>query len=402
MEELDRLLQPKPFWKKAWIWMVLLLLVAGVVILYKSVFKEQEKPLTYITKPLKKGALEVTVSATGYLRPRVSVDVGSEVSGTIEKVMVDNNDPIRKGAVLAQIDRTKFQSNLDRMKAALESAQARLLQAEADFGLAQKNYLRDRALRKESGGRLPAQRQYDSDYSAYSAAKARLEAAKAEVKQAKYAVDAARYDLDKTTIYAPIDGIVLDRRVDPGQTVAAAFQTPVLFKLANDLSKMELEVSIDEADIAQIKVGQSARFSVDAYPEEKFDAEVQRVRINSQMVAGVVTYKAILRVDNSDFRLRPGMSAEADIVTKSLRDTWIVPRAAMLFIPVKPEKKVAFGPRNRKKVTFDPKPHIWVLRDGKPYKVYVTLLGSSGSDAAIDAEALKATDRVILAQEQPE
>ncbi|OQX74213.1 MAG: hypothetical protein B6D59_03070 [Campylobacteraceae bacterium 4484_4] len=402
MEDLEAILKPRPVWKKAWLWMVVLLFFSGAAILYRSLSPEQEKPLAYITKPLKKGLLEVTVSATGYLKPLRSVDVGSEISGTIEKVMVDENDRVRKGEMLAQIDQTKFRSNLQRLEAALRSARARYAQVQAQFELAKKNYLRDRKLRKETKGRLPMQKQYDSDYSAYLSAKALLSGAEAEIAQAKFAVEAARYDLEKTTIYAPIDGIVLERRIDPGQTVAAAFQTPLLFKLANDLSKMELQVSIDEADIAQIKEGQEARFSVDAYPETKFQASVKSVRINSQMVAGVVTYKTILSVDNRHLKLRPGMSADAQIIVKRLEDTWIVPRAALLYIPVTPQKKVAFGPRNKEKITFDPKPHLWVLREGKPIKIYLKLLGTSGSEAAVESPDLRENDDVILAQEQKE
>ena len=380
--------------------MVALLLIATGAVLYYLFAPSSAKPASYMTQPLKRGTLEVTVSATGYLLPRERVLVGSEVSGTITEVRVDYNDRVTKGEVLAQIDRTKFQSNLVRMQAGLEAAKAQMHQAEAQLQLAQQNLSRDRKIRKESGGRLPSPKQYDSDRAAWLSAKAAAAVARAEVAQAKYAVDAARYDLDRTTIYAPIDGIVLERKIDPGQTVAAAFQTPVLFKLANDLSQMELKVSIDEADITQIHEKQKARFDVDAYPDREFNATVQTVRIDSQIVAGVVTYDAILSVDNHDNRLRPGMSADVKIITKKVKGAWSVPRAAMLYEPVKVTKKVAFGPRNTQKAEFDLRPHVWVLRAGTPKKIYVEVAGTDGSDAAVTSDDLHEDDRVILAQEQ--
>ncbi len=397
---LDQILRPRPFWKKAWVWMVALLLVSAAAILYKLFAPGEVKPARYITEPVRRGSLEVTVAATGYLQPLESIKVGSEVSGTITDVRVDYNDRVKKGEILAQIDRTKFQSNLERLAAALKSAEALYAQARSQYTLAEKNYLRNRKLRRDSAGKLPSQVRWDSDHAAWLSAKATLLSAKAQVEQAKYAVDAARYDLDRTTIYAPISGVVLDRRIDPGQTVAAAFQTPVLFEIANDLSRMELEVSIDEADIAQIREGQQARFSVDAYSEREFNATVTRVHINSRIVSGVVTYDAVLSVDNTGMLLRPGMSADAKIITEKLDDSWIVPRAAMLYEPVKTSKKVSFGPRNTEKATYDPKPHLWVLRNGSPRKIYVTVKGTDGSSTAVDAASLRATDRVILAQEQ--
>ncbi len=380
--------------------MVLVLLAGTAGVLWYLFAPAHKVPAHYITRPLQKGDLEVTVSATGNVLPRERVDVGSEVSGTIARVFADYNDRVKKGEVLAQIDRTKFQSNLKRMQAALAAVKAQMQQAKSQLELAQKNYERDRKLHRQSSGRLPSPKQYDRDRASWLSAKATLAAAKAQVAQAKYAVDSARYDLDRTTIYAPIDGIVLERRIDPGQTVAAAFQTPVLFRLANDLSQMELKVSIDEADIAQIHEGQRARFDVDAYPGREFNATIKSVRIASQIVAGVVTYNAILSVDNRDNRLLPGMSADVQIITKKVQGAWIVPRAALLYEPVKVKKRVSFGPRNAQKANFDTRPHFWVLRSGKPKKIYITVKGTDGSHAAVTSPALHEGDRVVLAQEQ--
>jgi HlyD family secretion protein len=261
-------------------------------------------------------------------------------------------------------------------------------------------YGRNTTLRKNSNGTLPSQNDWDRDYAAFLSANAMYVSSKAKVQEAKFAFEATQYDLDKTVIYSPIDGVVLTRNIDPGQTVAAAFQTPILFKLANDLSQMELHVSIDEADIAQIKRDQHVFFSVDAYPDTHFYARVKSIRVNSEMVAGVVTYKALLWVDNQDHRLLPGMSADANIVTKHIESAWIVPRAAILFTPVDTTKKVSFGPQNTEKLDIDMQPHVWVKRADEIKKIYVEVQGTSGAKIAVRSADLKRDDKLILSQEQ--
>ncbi len=198
---------------------------------------------------------------------------------------------------------------------------------------------RNKTLKKNSGGNLPIQKDWDRDYAAYLSANASYESSKAQVQEAQFAFESTQYDLDKTIIYAPIDGVVLSRNVDLGQTVAAMFQTPVLFKLSDDLSQMELQVSIDEADVAQIKERQPVLFSVDAYPDENFHAAVKSIRVNSETLAGVVTYRALLSVENQAHKLLPGMSADADIIIKHIENAWIVPRAALLYIPVEVQRE---------------------------------------------------------------
>lgn len=400
MSEADDLFTAKKKWQKWWVWVVIFLLFSVFLGIYEYMKSAQKVEYRYITKEVYQGDLNLTVSATGYLYPLGSVDVGSEVSGTITEVKADFNDEVQKGDVLARIDQTKYQSSLKRAEATLESAKAVLKSTEADMSLKESNHQRNVKLRKTSRGSLPAQKEWDTTYAAYLSAKASYESAKAKVQEAKFAYDATLYDLEHTVIYAPISGIVLNRNVDPGQTVVSSFQTPVLFTLADDLKEMELRVSIDEADIAKIKVAQKAFFSVDAYLEEHFGAYVKSIRVNSEMVAGVVTYKALLAVDNRKLKLLPGMSADVNIVIDSIKGAWIVPRAALLYVPVKPKERFAFGARNTQKLDIDPKSHVWVERNGEAVKVYVDVLGTNGTQVAANSKELQAGDRVILSQEQ--
>ncbi|MEJ2500867.1 MAG: efflux RND transporter periplasmic adaptor subunit, partial [Campylobacterales bacterium] len=182
--------------------------------------------------------------------------------------------------------------------------------------------------------------------------------------------------------------------------VAASFQTPVLFTIAKDLRKMELQVSIDEADIAKVKPGQPAAFTVDAYPDAVFGGSIRMVRVNSEIEEGVVTYIAVLDVDNGDLRLRPGMSADADITVKHYRDVLIVPRAALLYLPAKPRETKLFAFHSNDDTQYDPKPHVWKLEGETAEKLYVDVLGSNTNVSAVDAQTLKEGDALIVAQEK--
>jgi len=378
--------------------LLLMMLVAGAYFFFMP--KESKELYQYVTQPLKKGDLTLSVSATGYLEPVENVEVGTEVSGTIDAVYVDYNDIVKKGEPLARLDKTKYQSALSKAEASLNAAKASQQNMQAQLNQSETTVKRNRSLKASTQGRLPSQSDWDRDWAAYLVAKAQVSNAKAFVAQAKEALVSAKYDLEKTTVYSPIDGIILVRNIDPGQTVAASFQTPVLFTIAKDLTKMELQVSIDEADIAKIKAGQRAMFSVDAYPDRTFEGRIRLVRVNSEIVEGVVTYKAVMDVDNKELLLKPGMSADADIVTETLKDAFVVTRAALLYIPIEPSPKQFFGFNEPEKVEIDQKPHIWILEDGKPKKIYVKVLGYSGSDTAIASDELKEGDPVIVTQEK--
>lgn len=385
-------------WKLAIALSLLLLGAAGYLFLMPQ---EEKEAYRYVTQPLEKGDLTMTVTATGYIEPVENVEVGTEVSGTIVNVYADYNDEVKKGQILAQLDKTKYRSALDRAEGSLNAAKASLKTANAQLYQANATVKRNRELKKATEGRLPSQSDWDRDWANYLVAKAAVESAKAQIDQASNALVSAKYDLERTTIYSPIDGTILVRNIDPGQTLAASFQTPILFKIAKDLTKMELQASIDEADIAKVKANQTATFSVDAYDERIFKAKVRLVRVNSEIVDGVVTYKAVMAVDNEDLLLKPGMSADADIVTQTLNGTFIVPKAALLYIPIEPksEKVFGFGEQEAKRVT-DMKPHLWVLENEVPKKVYIKVLGNSGSLTAVSSQELKEGEALIITQEK--
>ena len=400
MEEMQKIIQYKNH-KTRWIIFVSILFLAVGIGFYIFFIKGSEGTgYRYITDPLKKGNLELTVSASGYIQPVESVDVGTEVSGTIEEVYVDYNDEVKKGQLLAVLDITKYQSVFDKAKASLEIANASLQSAQAQYYQAQTTMERNKKLKSTSKGALPTQSDWDRDWGNYLLAQAQIANAKAQIEQAKHALTSAEYDLKKTKVYSPVDGTILVRNIDPGQTVAASFQTPVLFSIAKDLTNMELQISIDEADIAKIQVGQRATFSVDAYSERLFNAAIKQVRINSEILESVVTYKAIMEVNNKELLLRPGMSVDADIVIREVKDAFIIKRAALLYIPVQPKTKNLFSSTEEEKIDIDPNPHVWVLRNGIPKKIYVEVLGHNGPISAIDAEGLDEDDGVIISQEK--
>ncbi len=385
-------------------WKLKLSVVLGAIFLgvamYMLIPKEQKNAYNFVTELLKYGDLKLSVSATGYLQPIDSVDVGSEVSGTVENVYVDYNDLVKKGQLLAQFNKTKYKSGVDKSLASLAITEATLQNAHATFTQAKATIERDKTLRESTAGALPSQRDWESDWANYMSAKAQVANANAQIEQAKQALVSGNYDLEKTMIYSPIDGIVLVRNINPGQSVAASFQTPVFFKIAKDLTKMELQVSVDEADISKVKALQNATFSVDAYPEKVFEGNIRLVRVNSEILNGVVTYIAVLDVDNHEMLLKPGMSADADITVETLKNTFIIPRTALLFNPVEPTENKLFGFGEKSKTIIDSKPHIWILENNKPKKVYVKVLGNSGLLSAISSNELKEKDSVMISQEK--
>lgn len=400
MDEMQKIINYKNnTFKKSIIFSFVLILI-GIAGYYFFFDTKKEENYHYVTEAATKGELTLTVSTTGYIQPVESIDVGTEVSGTIENVYADYNDVVKKGQLLAELDKTKYQSAFNKAKASLDAADASVESAKALFFQADKTLKRDKALRVSTKGALPSANDYDRDFYNYLAAKAQVANAEALAMQAKNSVDSAQYDLDKTYIYSPVDGVILVRSIEAGQTVASSFQTPLLFKIAKDLTKMELQASIDEADVAKIKSGQKVTFGVDAYPEKVFEATINQVYINSEILEGVVTYLAIINVDNTDLMLRPGMSANATIVTQTVKDAYIIPRSALLYIPVQPTKKTFFSRKEEKEIAMDTKSRVWVLRNGTPQKVYVDLLGNNGPNSAIISSDLKPGDPIIISQEK--
>lgn len=347
--------------------------------------------MRYKTAEVARGTLTVTVSATGNLEPVNQVDVGSEISGTIKTVAVDFNDQVQQDQVLATLDTDQLQAKVNQAKAALELAKAKVQQAEATV-VETRNKLR-RARELEKSGMCSAE-DCDTAQASYTRAEAELASTKAQVVEAQSSLDAEQTTLAKATIHSPINGIVLDRDVEPGQTVAASFQTPVLFTLAEDLTQMELHVDVDEADVGQVREGQSAEFTVDAYADRRFPATITEVHFASQTVDGVVTYETLLGVDNSELLLRPGMTATADIMVKQVTDVLLLPNTALRFTPTVEEQPAESGSRSlvgnllpRRPAATKPREaaaedknqqRVWVLRDGQAIAIPVTTGATDG------------------------
>ena len=288
----------------------------------------------YVTEPATAGNLTVTVTATGSVQPTNKVDVSSELSGTVRRVLVDYNSVVKAGQVLAELDTDKLQATVDKSRANLAAAKARV--AEADATVVEKE--RELARRKALADRQVASIQdLEQAQAAYDRAVASVTSARSDVNVAEAQLKLDEANLAKACICSPIDGIVLRRNVDPGQTVASSFQAPVLFSIAENLKQMQLQVDVDEADVGLVQLGQSAAFGVDAFPDRKFPAVIRDVRYAPETIQGVVTYKAVLNIDNSDLLLRPGMTATAEIKVKEVADALLVPNASLRFTPAQPQ-----------------------------------------------------------------
>jgi HlyD family secretion protein len=287
----------------------------------------------YTTESSRKGDLTVTVTATGTLQPTNQVDVSSELSGTVRTVSADFNDTVKVGQELLKLDTTKLEAQVTQSRAAVDAANAKVKQSDATLAEAESQIARLNHVREISGGKVPSQADLDTANAAVLRARADVASNKAAVTQAQATLDGQLTDLSKASVKSPINGLVLVRSVEPGQTVASSLQAPVLFTLAEDLTRMELQVAVDEADVGQVKEGQAASFTVDAWPDRRFTAKVQQVRFGAQTLDGVVTYQTVLEVDNSERLLRPGMTATAEVTVNQLHDVMLVPNAALRFQP---------------------------------------------------------------------
>jgi HlyD family secretion protein len=338
--------RPSP-WKR-WVKWVALGLIA-IIVLFSIFGRSGGADTRYVTQEVVSGDLRVTVTATGNLEPRNQVDIGSELSGTIRTVSADVNDEVKAGQVLAVLDTTRLRAQVLQAESSLASAEARVIQSEASEKETRANLARLLKVRELSNNKLPSQQDLDVAEAAVARAAGETAAARAAVAQARANLEAVNTDLSKTDISSPINGVVLVRSVEPGQTVAASLQAPILFTLAEDLKKMELHVSVDEADVGSVEVGQEATFTVDAFPSRTFAAHITQVHFassNTQSASassgsaassatstGVVTYETVLEVENEELLLRPGMTATAEILTTNIEDAVLVPNAALRFTP---------------------------------------------------------------------
>ena len=360
--------------------------------------------ISYDTAPAAVNTLLVKVQATGNIQPTTQVDVSSERSGVIRSVNVKANSLVRKGDVLAQLDTERLEAELARGKAALAASEARLEDAKATLVEKQTAFKRAERLSKQG---ISSTADLDTARAAQSRAEAGVVAAKADIEVAKAELTMQETDITKTRILSPVDGIVLKRDAEPGQTVASSLQAPVLFTLAEDLTRMQLEADIDEADIGEAKAGQTATFTVDAYPGKSFPAVIDTIEYSPEVTDNVVTYKAILIVDNSELLLRPGMTATAQILVNEVKDALTVPNAALRYAPPRQSSGQGFNitslfiprmPRSEKTTvpSADGERTVHVLEDGKPKAVKVRVGVSDGKDTQILSGDIKAGDEVIL------
>lgn len=360
---------------------------AGILVIVAAVaaflvFRNKGGETKYKTEKITRGDITTSVTATGTVNAVTTVLVGTQVSGTIKKIYVDFNSPVKKGQLIAQIDPALFEEQVAQAKANLLAAKANVEKAEATLTDAKRSRERNAALFSKN---LIARSDLDTADTNHETAKASVSAAKASVAQADAALRNAQTNLGYTRIVSPVDGTVVSRNVDVGQTVAASFQTPTLFTIAQDLTKMQINTSVDEADIGKVQVGQEVEFTVDAYADITFNGKVGQVRIAPITVQNVVTYDVVVMVDNPDVKLKPGMTANVSITIMEKKDIVRIPNPALRFRPS--------GVARTKQLQKDA--GVWVLEKGKPKRLPVEIGISDGSFTELVAGELREGQDVI-------
>ena len=397
---------------KKYFFIIFIILFLGSGIYYYFFISQSQKVEidSYNTKKVTRGDLSVIVSATGILNPTNSVEIGVEVSGTIKEIYVDFNDEVEVGQLLAVLDTRKLQSEVDGQTASLGISKANL--KESEVNLRNKKTVYDRTLKmyNSSGGKYPAVNELDDARFAYESSVSSFEASKAKVEQSSFSLNTAKQNLDKAYVKSSIKGIVLNRAVEVGQTLAASMNAPKLFTLAKDLTQMDLIVSIDESDVADIKKGLDVTFTVDAYPNKIFKGKIKQVRLNPVDVNGVVTYETVVVVNNEELLLRPGMTATAQINTKQSLDKLMIPNGTLRFKPkIQLEQKantmnLVQGPRcpqgeniskDLGKKELSP---IYILENNQPKRIMVKVLETDGKTTTVESNDLKVDDELIISQ----
>ncbi len=373
------------------------------------------KESPYVTMPVQRGNVTQVVSSTGTLQAVVTVLVGSQISGTIDKLFADFNTKVKAGEVVAQLNQDKFKAAVDQARANLLAAESSLAKAKVSVVDAQRTLERNRELRKRD---LMPQSELDAAQTAYDAALAQVEVNKAQSAQAQAALNQAMVDLNNTVIRSPVDGIVISRNVDVGQTVAASLQAPTLFTIANDLAKMEVHTNVDEADVGNVTEGQEVTFTVDAFPARRFKGHVHQVRNAPTVVQNVVTYDAVVRIDNKELLLKPGMTANVQFLVNRREDVLTIPNMAIRFKPpdqkseaqelLRQEQSRAAPTVGARKTSRSPGGagggggrsgrliSIYLLRNGKAEQVEVQLGITDGSKTEVREGGLRENDPVII------
>ncbi len=399
-DEIDQLLESKPRRRKGLIIAGLLGFAGLVAALLAS--PKSSGIQAYETVAIERRDLVATVSATGKLEPTDQVDVGSEISGIVDQVLVETNDRVIRGEILAVLDTTKLEQQTERSRAALLSAEATLRQSQATQAEAEADLIRFEEAHRRSDGLILSKSELDGIRAAKHRADAAVKVAEAGVAEAKASLMAGEIDLEKSVIRSPIDGVVLDRRVEPGQTVAASFQAPILFTIGQDLRRMDLTVYVSEADVGRVEAGQTASFTVDAWPDSEFEAVVRKVSFGSLTIENVVSYEAELEVANEDLKLRPGMTATANLRVAERQGVLVVSNAALRFRPPAQESPsrgfslLPQPPDLTQNTSRDAGAAVHVLREGGLTRVAVNEGLSDGQWTEVSAPDLSAGEQVVV------
>ena len=413
-------LAPTSLWRRpsVWIAVVLVVALAAGAVFWRSRQQAAAAPV-YVTEPVTRGNLSITVTANGTLQPTRTVNIGSELSGTVTRVLVDVNDRVRKGQVLVELDTAKFADQVARARATVAAATAKVAQTVATVKEAESTLARLKEVARLSGGKVPSKTELDAAQASFERAQADEAAARASVVEVRAALSTDETNLSKASIKSPIDGIVLTRTVDPGNAVAASLQAVTLFTIAEDLTKMKLQVNVDEADVGMVEVGQEASFTVSAHPARRYPAKITRVAYGSTTTDNVVTYITYLEVENTDLSLRPGMTATATIKATERRDVLLVPNTALRFTPTSTDASAGnaaaakgggivsslvprFRPGAPKTATAATGSaaarRVWVLRDGAPVAVAIRAGVSDGRMTEVTSTELSPGTPVITDQ----
>lgn len=361
---------------------LLFAIIGGVVFFFSGNGKKEQ---SFDTKKLERGAITEKITASGIINPISTINVGTQVSGTIKEIYVDYNSVVKTNQLLALIDPDMFEAKVAQQRAAVDVALAQVKVQDSEVKYNEKNLKRIKKLHLQ---KYSADKELETAERDYDTSIAQLALQKAQVEQARAALQLAETELKYTKIISPVDGIVVSKDVEVGQTVAASFQTPTLFNVAEDLTKMQIEASVVEADIAKVKEGQIVEFNVDSFPEEIFFGMVTQVRNEAITTSNVVTYEVIIEIDNKDLKLKPGMTANVEIITAQKEGVLLAPNKALRF---------SYDDGSEEKKRYKDK-GIWVLKNNKPHRVAITTGVADDEKTEVMSNALNENSEVIVEQ----
>ena len=368
--------------KKYLIYGIALLIIVSVS--YKLMNRDTDSML-YKTQKIENGDIMESITASGTINPLSTVSVGSQASGRIAEIYVDYNSVVKKGQLLALIDQENAKATVQQREAALDIAKAQVAVEENNIKYYKKALNR---ISKLNASKYSTEKDLEAAERDYDNSVAQLALEQAQVKQAQASLNSAQTELSYTEIKAPVDGIVISKSVEVGQTVAASFETPEIFSVAEDLTKMQIEASVVEADIAKVKEGQQVRFTVDSYADDYFYGTVTQVRNEAITTSNVVTYTVVIGIDNTDLKLKPGMTANVEIITAEEKNVMLVPNQALRFYIDDSDKAKRYKDRG-----------VWIIKNGRPERVTVKIGVSDDDNTQILESSLKIGDEVIVSKE---